>query len=83
VIISRTMLGSFKVLQRFPLTDDGWAKAWPVRPGVCAAGRGWHREPATPASPVEDLTKLASLLQSGQLTREEFDRLKARLLADS
>jgi hypothetical protein len=46
-------------------------------------GADEHREPARPASPVEELTKLASMLQSGLLTREEFDQLKARLLADS
>jgi hypothetical protein len=37
---------------------------------------------AVPAhgSPVEELTKLASMLESGLLTREEFERLKARVL---
>jgi hypothetical protein len=40
------------------------------------------REPARPPSSVEELTKLASMLERGLLTREEFDRLKARLLAD-
>jgi anti-anti-sigma factor len=34
-------------------------------------------------SPIGELSKLASLLESGLLRREEFDRLKARLLADS
>jgi hypothetical protein len=29
---------------------------------------------------VEELTKLAGLLQAGLLTREEFDEFKARLL---
>ena len=43
----------------------------------------YHREPAMPASPVEELTKLASMLESGLLTREEFDSLKARLLTSS
>lgn len=33
-----------------------------------------------PASPVEELSKLASMLENGLLTREEFDALKARLL---
>jgi hypothetical protein len=42
-----------------------------------------NREPAKPPSPVEQLTKLASMLESGLLTREEFNRLKARLHADS
>ncbi len=32
---------------------------------------------------VDELAKLASMLESGLLTRDEFDRLKARLLADS
>jgi hypothetical protein len=36
-----------------------------------------------PASPVEELTKLAGMLDRGLLTREEFDHLKSRLLADS
>ena len=27
-VMSRTILGSFKVLERFPLTEDGWAEAW-------------------------------------------------------
>lgn len=36
--------------------------------------------PTRPASAVEELTKLAGLLQAGLLTREEFDEFKARLL---
>jgi hypothetical protein len=36
--------------------------------------------PTRPASAAEELTKLASLLQAGLLTREEFDQFKARLL---
>jgi len=32
------------------------------------------------ASPVEELAKLAEMLQAGLLTREEFDQLKAELL---
>lgn len=32
------------------------------------------------ASPVEELTKLAAMLESGLLTREEFDLMKAKLL---
>jgi hypothetical protein len=27
-VINRTLLGSYKVQQRFPLTEDGWASAW-------------------------------------------------------
>lgn len=42
-----------------------------------------HREPTRSTSPAEELTKLASLLESGLLSREEFDRLKAKILADS
>lgn len=35
---------------------------------------------ASPVSPVAELTKLASMLEGGLLTREEFDTLKARIL---
>jgi hypothetical protein len=28
VILRRSALGSLKVVERFPLTEDGWAKAW-------------------------------------------------------
>ena len=35
---------------------------------------------AASSSPVEELTKLADLLQKGLLTREEFDLMKAQLL---
>lgn len=44
------------------------------------AGDPADRQPVNAASPVEELTKLASMLDSGLLTREEFDTLKARLL---
>jgi hypothetical protein len=37
--------------------------------------------PAMSASPVEDLTKLADMLEKGLLTREEFDLMKAKLLS--
>jgi hypothetical protein len=33
-----------------------------------------------PSSPVEELAKLADMLQKGLLTREEFDQMKGRLL---
>ena|ERR1022692_296256 len=33
--------------------------------------------------PIEELSKLASMLDNGLLTRDEFDRLKAKILADS
>jgi Short C-terminal domain len=36
-----------------------------------------------PAAQVEQLTRLASMLESGLLTREEFDTLKARLLSQA
>jgi len=28
VIVGRTRLGSLKVVDSFPLTEDGWARAW-------------------------------------------------------
>jgi hypothetical protein len=37
--------------------------------------------PPSRTSPVDELTRLAALLNDGLLTREEFDRLKARLIA--
>jgi hypothetical protein len=33
-----------------------------------------------PPSPVEELTKLADMLEKGLLTREEFDLMKAKIL---
>lgn len=33
------------------------------------------------ATPVEDLAKLADMLEKGLLTREEFDLIKAKLLS--
>jgi hypothetical protein len=36
--------------------------------------------PASSASPVAELSRLADMLQAGLLTREEFDQLKAKLL---
>ena len=39
-----------------------------------------HRAAPEPTSPVEELSKLAGLLQSGLLSREEFDLLKTKLL---
>jgi hypothetical protein len=32
------------------------------------------------ASPVEELTRLAELLEKGLLTRDEFDVMKAKLM---
>jgi len=45
-----------------------------------AAGGIQHGAPARSASPVEELAKLADLLEKGLLTREEFDLMKAKLL---
>lgn len=58
---------------------------WAIREAREAAGRpgpadGAAAEAGGPASIVDQLAKLASLLESGLLTREEFDRLKAGLL---
>ena len=39
-----------------------------------------QEERASSPSPVEELTKLADLLEKGLLTREEFDLMKAKLL---
>lgn len=44
------------------------------------AGGTQHQAPATPRSPVEELAKLADMLEKGLLTREEFDLMKAKLL---
>jgi hypothetical protein len=61
---------------------------WAIREAREAAGRpgpedGPATEAPTAASVVDQLAKLASLLESGLLTREEFDRLKAGLLEGS
>lgn len=40
-------------------------------------------QPGRAAAATSELTRLASLLDAGLLTREEFDRLKAQLLAES
>lgn len=45
------------------------------------AGPIHHGPPATSASSVDDLAKLAELLEKGLLTREEFDVMKAKLLS--
>lgn len=45
-----------------------------------AAGGIQHGAPARSASPVEELAKLADMLEKGLLTREEFDLMKAKLL---
>ena len=53
-----------------------------IRAARTAAAQGTRmgNPSTTPASPVEQLAKLADMLESGLLTREEFDQLKARLL---
>jgi hypothetical protein len=45
-----------------------------------AAGRTQHEAPFAAPSPVEELTRLADMLEKGLLTREEFDMMKAKLL---
>lgn len=45
------------------------------------AARGTqHEAPVAAPSPVQELTKLADMLEKGLLTREEFDLMKAKLL---
>jgi Short C-terminal domain len=39
-----------------------------------------HETPAAAPSPVQELTKLADLLEKGLLTREEFDLMKSKLI---
>jgi hypothetical protein len=39
-----------------------------------------HQVPARSAVPVEELAKLAEMLEKGLLTREEFELMKAKLL---
>jgi hypothetical protein len=39
-----------------------------------------HEPPVAAPSPVQELTKLADMLEKGLLTREEFDIMKAKLL---
>ena len=39
-----------------------------------------HEVRASSSSPVEELTKLADMLEKGLLTREEFDLMKAKLI---
>jgi hypothetical protein len=47
---------------------------------AAAAGRGAASGPASGAAQVENLARLAALLEAGLLTRAEFDTLKANLL---
>jgi Short C-terminal domain len=46
-----------------------------------AVGLGDDQNQPRPGSLVDELSRLAGLLESGLLTREEFDQLKARLIA--
>jgi|GEM_PF-3449088 len=50
-----------------------------ARAAEVAGGAQQEARAASP-SPVEELTKLADLLEKGLLTREEFDQMKAELL---
>jgi hypothetical protein len=45
------------------------------------AGGIQHEVRAVSSSPVEELTKLAEMLEKGLLTREEFDLMKAKLIS--
>jgi hypothetical protein len=45
-----------------------------------ATGGTQHEAPVAAPSPVQELTKLADMLEKGLLTREEFDLMKAKLL---
>jgi hypothetical protein len=44
---------------------------------------GQPEQSSSSGSLVDELTKLGSLLERGLLSREEFDQLKARLIADA
>jgi hypothetical protein len=48
-----------------------------------AAASPDHSDPAARASITDQLTRLASMLEAGLLTRQEFDQLKAKLIAQS
>ena len=48
---------------------------------VMQAARETQHAPIAVPSPVQELTKLADLLEKGLLTREEFDLMKAQLLS--
>jgi hypothetical protein len=53
-----------------------------IRDARAAASHG-HPDPPAPESITDQLTRLASMLEAGLLTRQEFDHLKARLIAQS
>lgn len=50
-----------------------------ARPTQTAGGTRHEAPPAAP-SPVQELTKLADMLEKGLLTREEFDLMKSKLI---
>ena len=50
-----------------------------VRAGEATARPSSETRPVSP-SPVEELAKLADMLEKGLLTREEFDLIKAKIL---
>jgi hypothetical protein len=52
-----------------------------IRSARAAADALGQRRAASTASPVEELTRLAAMLEGGLLTRDEFDTLKANLLS--
>jgi hypothetical protein len=54
-----------------------------IRDAQDAKTRATSQSPGGAVAAVAELSRLASLLDSGHLTQEEFDRLKAQLLADS
>jgi Short C-terminal domain len=45
-----------------------------------ATGRTQHDAPVATPPPVQELTKLADMLEKGLLTREEFNLMKAKIL---
>jgi hypothetical protein len=53
-----------------------------IRAARAADGTGGlqHRPPAGTVSPVDELSKLADMLEKGLLTREEFNLMKAKLM---
>jgi serine/threonine-protein kinase len=111
--LRRDALGFLKIVDRFPLTDEGWSSAWRsfmtldpaagelVRHALAGRatsrgdgpGREADRAPAAgspgrqpdpgqlaPVPTVNELAKLAAMLNDGLLTTEEFGKLKAALI---
>ena len=68
VVVRRNALGTFKVLERYPLTDEGWAEAWKALVAF---------------DPVEAEKALPALAQRAEADREFLARreLKANSLA--